>query len=397
MISIPWVSRTTDIWWSWMLPMTWQLCLLVGAVIIVTFLIPRASPRLHYLLWCLVLVKLCLPPTVGFYTGLGQLLPSPNEKAIAVSESGKDEGTKQTVSRALWPQGGMWRQYHPAATPGVSHVRTTPIVFGLIWLFGVTAILSLLVCQCVRVHMKVRRCHAAADERILKEFWEACEECGIKKRVPLLITTEMESPVLFGPFSTKVILPQQTIDRLSHRELKTVFIHELCHLKRFDLWINWLQAILLTVYWFHPLVWLAISRIRSLREIIVDDLVLHHLEDEADVYGSSLLNVLADCSDGRFVAPGYVGIAENGVGLQRRVRRILDRHCSRAPKIGIASSMLIVVFALTFIPQARTQSPFPSTTKEKKMTANPPQLTHGFAYDVDKLSRPIENETGIPS
>jgi len=30
---------------------------------------------------------------------------------------------------------------------------------------------------------------------------------------------------------------------------------------------------------------------------------------------SSLLNVLEDCADHRFVAPGYVGIAENGSGL----------------------------------------------------------------------------------
>ena len=122
----------------------------------------------------------------------------------------------------------------------------------------------------------------------------------------------------------------------------------------------------------------------GLRETIVDDQVLHYLGGEADVYGSSLLNVLADCPDGRFVAPGYVGIAENGVRLQRRVRRILDRHCARPLKIGIASSMLVVVFALIFIPQARTQLPFSGTTKEEKMTANPPQLTHGFAYDVDK-------------
>jgi len=247
-----------------------------------------------------------------------------------------------------------------------SSVGSIAAFAGITWLLGMMAMLSLLLYQYVRIHLKSKRSHVLADEELLKSFWDACEDCGIRRRIPLLITTELKSPVIFGLLRPKVILPQQTVDRLSQTELKAVVVHELCHLKRFDLWVNWLQAILLAVYWFHPLVWLTVSRLRSLREVIVDDLVLHHLEGKSGVYGSSLLNVLQDCADRRFVAPGYVGIAENGTGLQQRVRRILDERRSLQLKIGIASAGLIALVALVFIPQGKTESPSTDTIVPKE-------------------------------
>lgn len=161
--------------------------------------------------------------------------------------------------------------------------------------------------------------------------------------------------------------------------MKAVLIHELCHLKRHDPWANLLQAFLLAIYWFHPLVWLTVSRLRSLREVIVDDLVLHHLDGRAEVYGSSLLNVLQDCANRPLVAPGYVGIAENRTGLQQRVRRVLDDRHSRSLKIGIASSALITVTALILIPQARTQkSPIeiPELKEAREMADQSKSVAH---------------------
>jgi len=291
MSGLPWINRWLDVWWSWMVPMTWQLCLLVGAIIILTLLVRKASPRAHYLLWCLVLVKLCLPPTVSLYTGLGQLLPSPREETRTITGPTEVQKAQDTVARAMWPRPDIARQYQVLAVPeGPSLGKNVLILTGHIWLLGIVAMVSMLLYQCIRINMQVRRSRVTADKNLLKSFWNACKDCGVRRRIPLMISTELKSPVIFGLLRPKIILPQQTIDRLSQAELKAVFFHELFHLKRFDLWVNWLQAALLAVYWFHPLVWLAVSRLRSLQETIVDDLVLHHLKGEAAVYGSSLLN-----------------------------------------------------------------------------------------------------------
>jgi len=380
MIDTQWINGALDLWWSWMVPMTWQLCLLVAAIAVLTLLARKASPRVHYLLWCLVLVKLCLPPTVSFYTGLGQFLPAPGEPPLSVTKPADTRIIQEMVARAIWPQAGVEHQYGPLIVPDelpvVSHI---PSAAGILWLIGMMAMVSLLLYQSIHAYMKLRHSRVADDKDLLKSFSDACEHCGIKRHVPLLVTTELKSPVILGPLRPRIILPHQTIARLSPAEMKAVLIHELCHLKRHDPWVNLLQALLLAIYWFHPLVWLTVSRLRSLREVIVDDLVLHHLDGRAEVYGSSLLNVLQGSANRPLVAPGYVGIAENRTGLQQRVRRVLDDKHSRSLKIGIASSALIIVTALILIPQARTQRPpveIPELKEVREMADQSKSVAH---------------------
>ena len=60
------------VWWDWMWPMAWQVVVLATAVLVVTLLARKRSAHLRYWLWCLVLVKLCLPPHLAFVTGIGR-------------------------------------------------------------------------------------------------------------------------------------------------------------------------------------------------------------------------------------------------------------------------------------------------------------------------------------
>jgi beta-lactamase regulating signal transducer with metallopeptidase domain len=44
--------------------------------------------------------------------------------------------------------------------------------------------------------------------------------------------------------------------------LRHVFLHELAHLKRHDIALNWLFAGAQALHWFNPLVWLAFQQAR---------------------------------------------------------------------------------------------------------------------------------------
>ncbi|MHC4565951.1 MAG: hypothetical protein ACYTE3_09350, partial [Planctomycetota bacterium] len=58
-------------WWSWMWPMSWQVCVLVILVGAADLLLRRrAWPQVRYALWLLILVKLVVPPTFSLSTGV---------------------------------------------------------------------------------------------------------------------------------------------------------------------------------------------------------------------------------------------------------------------------------------------------------------------------------------
>ncbi|GAG48595.1 unnamed protein product, partial [marine sediment metagenome] len=53
---------------GWMGAMSWQVSVVIAVVFAVSLVARKASPRFRYFLWCLVFVKLCLPPGLAFVT-----------------------------------------------------------------------------------------------------------------------------------------------------------------------------------------------------------------------------------------------------------------------------------------------------------------------------------------
>jgi len=171
----------------------------------------------------------------------------------------------------------------------------------------------------------------------------------------VLISPHLSSPILFGHVHPRIVLPAKVSADLPGDQLQAIFLHELTHLQRGDIWVNWLQMILQAVYWFHPLVWFANARLRWERELCVDDIVLFHLRGECDAYGASLLVILKNHARRRLVTLGYVGVAEAKSGMPYRLRRILNPNRRLSVRLGWRRAVLLVGLGLILIPQARSQ------------------------------------------
>jgi hypothetical protein len=58
------LNHIAQIWWQWMAGMFWQVSLLIIVVTLLDMAIRRwAWPRVRYVLWGLVFIKLIIPPT----------------------------------------------------------------------------------------------------------------------------------------------------------------------------------------------------------------------------------------------------------------------------------------------------------------------------------------------
>jgi beta-lactamase regulating signal transducer with metallopeptidase domain len=71
-------------------------------------------------------------------------------------------------------------------------------------------------------------------------------------------------------------------------EQSLVLAHERGHIKRRDTWVNALAAIWLCVFWFNPLVYWAISRLRMDQELACDAMVLADSKAISRKYASAL-------------------------------------------------------------------------------------------------------------
>ncbi len=83
-----------------------------------------------------------------------------------------------------------------------------------------------------------------------------------------------------------------------------------------------LLAILQTIHWFNPILWIAFQRMRADRELACDELVLSRTGEEENVrYGEAILRLLeAQTQPAR--VPGLIGIIDSRDQVRRRIRSI---------------------------------------------------------------------------
>ncbi len=155
------------------------------------------------------------------------------------------------------------------------------------------------------------------------DLLEDCkQEMGVYAPLALIETDAAASPALYGFIRPRLLLPAGLTESFSLPELRHVFLHELGHVKRGDIPLNWLTTLLLILHWFNPLVWYAFRRMQADRELACDALALSYSGDrERQFYGRTVIKVLEHFSCPAR-SPDMVGILENRNQMKARIRMI---------------------------------------------------------------------------
>ncbi|MGC4042429.1 MAG: M56 family metallopeptidase [Armatimonas sp.] len=149
----------------------------------------------------------------------------------------------------------------------------------------------------------------------------------------------MPSPILV-PGTILLLQEPDASDRL-------LVAHELAHLRRGDLAWEWIGVLTQTIFWFHPLVWLARREERLAREEAADALALLAAAAPPADYARALLEASLKRS-GSTPLLG-VGVFEKGSRLRRRLEAIAQ-PCLPRRKLLLLGVFAAVVASMAFVP-----------------------------------------------
>ena len=345
-------------------PMLWQSSLLIGLLFALDMLMRRKlRPALRYALWLVVLVKLVLPPSLAVPTSPGWWL-RPARTVPA-------EPRRTTVVVTYGPSDSP--AFPVAATP-VFVAPPRPHLSPAAWAFsGEVAVgIGLLAWMLRRWYQVARdaRRATAAPARLSELLPE------LRSPLRLRLTDHPHSPAVCGLFRPVILLPRSLAEQLPPTQLRAVLLHELLHLRRGDVWVNCAQALLQILYWWHPLLWLANARIRRVREEAVDDAVMLALNEDADAYAPTLLEVARLALHRPLATLGLIGILESHSSLRQRIERLMDFRPPRKAGLTLGSALAVLGFAALAVPMGEAPA-----TNEVPQVPGSQVVTNGPASD----------------
>ncbi|MGZ5445900.1 MAG: M56 family metallopeptidase [Thermoanaerobaculia bacterium] len=198
------------------------------------------------------------------------------------------------------------------------------------------------------------------------------DECrgvlSVRRRVRIVTTSAVATPSLHGWLRPALLLPEGFLASFTREQLRYVVLHELAHLRRSDVLINWIATAARALHWFNPLVRLAVARLAEERELACDALALAALRaEERPAYGGTVLE-LVDRMRAAPAVPALVGMTATPEQLKRRIVMIASFRQSR---FSIVFAALVVAVGLVTLTDARAGEPMKRREMKMRQPASP--------------------------
>ena len=287
-------------------------CWLILAVMLIRRLFSGMPKWVLCILWAVVAVRLVCP--LSFESRLS-LIPSTQTISDNVLDG---SGFKvETGFKAVDNQINRYADYQRSETADIEEKSRVDVikVLSLIWISGMSALVIYFIAAWIYTAYRVR------------------ESVWIKDNVR--ICDNVKSPFVFGLIRPGIYLPSG----INEKYMSYVTAHEAAHLKRKDNWWKPIGFLLLCIYWFNPLMWIAFILFCRDIEAACDEKVIKDFDlNSRKEYSKALLS----CSAQRKMVMVY-SPAFGEVNVKERVKNIMNY---KKPTVWIGAAAAVVCIAV---------------------------------------------------
>ena len=289
---------------------------LILAVLVLRILLRRAPKRVRPWLWGLVGLRLLV---LLSWESAMSLLPTAETIPLDIAQAPTPAihsgiGAVNALVNPVLEAG-----LQPSVGESANPLQILLPVLTAVWLLGVAAMAA----YALGSYIHLRRKTATA----------------VRLRENLYESEAVSSPFVLGLFRPKILLPFD----LAADQAELVIAHEEAHLRRRDHWWKPLGYLLLAVYWFQPLVWVAYVLLCRDLELACDEAVIGKL---APARRADYSQTLLQCSTTGRLAACPLSFGE--VGVKTRIKAVLSYRKS-ALWILVAAVAVCLVTAICFL------------------------------------------------
>ncbi|MCU5386258.1 M56 family metallopeptidase [Bacillus cereus] len=337
---------------DWVIETAIMASILVGLILCIKILLRnKLPPRWQYLLWIILIVRLLLPWSPGSSYSIYSILSYSNGTPVTSHQDSTDRriqgsttigGTKTYTYGSAQTAEKSKKQTHNNEKKNDETVSFYTIVL-YIWLAVVIILSFATIIMNKRLLFYIKKQPVITDERISKIFESCKKSMSVKRDIPLLLAGKIASPTVFGFLRPRVLLSRAHMKVLDEQQLRYIFHHELAHIKRRDVGVNWLMHGLLILNWFNPILWYAYSCMRENQELACDAFALTYIDSEEKLaYGHTIITLLEHYSS-YYQVPSLANLSRNKRTLKRRILMIkkFKKNSYRWSAFGVVAILAV--------------------------------------------------------
>jgi beta-lactamase regulating signal transducer with metallopeptidase domain len=357
-----------------------QVTLCIAAAALLSFGCLRRRPALAAAVWLAVLCKCATPPVWASPLGVFSWLQAEKPRTPTQLPSWVATASPTPRPESVPPEESS-NVNEVASTPTIKWSSFWPWMLAIVWAAGFLWTFS-------RAFRQRRRWLAAVvedcepPESVVRAVAERSQKLGMKTPRIVMVAADA-GPAASGWFRPTVYLPTG----VDPKQLESMLVHELVHLRRRDPWLGALQAFVSSAYWFHPGVRWASDELSRCIEEACDAETVRELGCKPVEYAAALVALLE-----RRVAPTSVPMVAGmspARSVKRRLEAVMKTNSHRRGRTARGPWLAFAVAALIALPGAGLPPEPPK--KEVQFVPNGPILPNPVATPVkDPPMPPIE-------
>lgn len=189
---------------------------------------------------------------------------------------------------------------------------------------------------------------AASNLRLRRKLWQSRKRIEIPGYpLPVYVTEKLPSPCLYGIIRPAVyVTPGSLCD-----EKRTAYVtaHELTHYSQMDHIWSFVRVLCLCMYWFNPLVWMAVALSRRDSELACDERTLRRIGTGNRVeYARTLIEMMTEPSKPLDIFCCATTMTNGKGEMKERIKRIAKTPKTLGTALAVTLIVAVAAVAITF-------------------------------------------------
>lgn len=284
----------------------------------------------QYYMWFSVVIALILPVSKFIVIPISNNSVMSMKSMYDIAQWISDTASEKPINLVFTPQNENEENIRQ-----ITFFPSAAVILFFFWQLGAILVLGFNIICYVSYVRRLNKHNISTESQEIELLNNLLER---KDTLRLHKNSIVETPILIGFFRPAVILPNKNYEDM---KLRNILMHEITHMKRYDIFVKWLLIFVGAIHWFNPVIYFVRREMNKACELACDESVIKRFGiSEMQQYGDTLIAVAADSIR---KTPLPIIMFEDKRNLKERLGAIMKHKKQSKRTVIVASAILVTI------------------------------------------------------